>query len=66
LNRKIGNWSEEGWICSEDLRKFRHEYVQSLLEAEKGELTDLKKGAIESLRQHEILLQNPEEDLNPL
>ena len=63
IQGKIGRWSEEGWICSEDLQKFRHEYVRSLLEAEKGELTALEKEVLESLRQQEILSQNPEKEL---
>lgn len=63
IQGKVGRWSEEGWICSEDLQKFRHEYVRSLLEAEKGELTALEKEVLESLRQQEILSRNPEEEL---
>ena len=63
IQGKIGRWSEEGWICSEDLQKFRHEYVRSLLEAEKGELTALEKEVLESLSQQEILSRNPEEEL---
>jgi len=62
IRRKVGSWSEEGWICSEDLQKYRHEYVESLLEAEKGELTVLEKEVLQSLRQQEILSRNPEED----
>ena len=63
IQGKVGRWSEEGWICSEDLQKFRHEYVRSLLEAEKGELTALEKEVLESLSQQEILSRNPEEEL---
>jgi uncharacterized membrane protein len=63
IKGEIGRWSEEGWICSEDLQRFRHKYVQSLLEAEKGELTALEKEVLESLRQQEILSRNPEEEL---
>jgi uncharacterized membrane protein len=63
IRGKVGRWSEEGWICSEDLQKFRHEYVRSLLEAEKGELTALEKEVLESLSQQEILSRNPEEDI---
>ncbi len=63
IQGKVGRWSEEGWICSEDLQKFRHEYVEALLEAEKGELTTLEKEVLESLRQQEILSRNPEEEL---
>lgn len=60
---EVGSWSEDGWICSEDLQKFRHEYVRSLLEAEKGELTVLDKEVLESLSQQEILSRNPDEEL---
>lgn len=63
IQGKVGRWSEEGWICSEDLQKFRHEYVRSLLEAEKGELTALEKEVLESLSQQEILSRNPEEEI---
>ena len=62
IQKKVGKWSEEGWICSPDLQKFRHEYVQSLLEEEKGELTGLEKEVLESMRQQEILSQNPDDD----
>ena len=63
IQREIGSWSEEGWLCIDDLQRFRHEYVKSLLEAEKGELTALEKEVLESLSQREILSRNPEEDL---
>jgi uncharacterized membrane protein len=63
IQGRIGSWSEEGWICSDDLQKFRHEYVQSLLVAEKGELTVIEKEVLESLREQEILSQNPEVEL---
>ena len=63
IKKEVGNWSEEGWICKDDLQKFRHQYVQTLLLAEKGELTSLEDEVLESLRQHEILSRNPEEEL---
>jgi len=63
IQREVGSWSEDGWICSDDLQKFRHVYVRSLLEAEKGELTVLDKEVLESLSQQEILSRNPDEEL---
>jgi uncharacterized membrane protein len=58
-----GTWSEDGWICSEDLQKFRNEYVQSLLETEKGELSALDEEVLDSLKQQEILSRNPDDEL---
>ncbi len=56
----IEKWDENGWICLDDLHKFQTQYVRSLLEAEKGELTDLELEVIRGLREHEILAKNPE------
>jgi uncharacterized membrane protein len=63
IQKEVGKWSEDGWICSDDIQKFRHEYVRSLLEAEKGELTVLDKEVLESLREQEILSRNPDDEL---
>ncbi|MEK7228623.1 MAG: hypothetical protein AAB154_01135, partial [Candidatus Binatota bacterium] len=63
IQREIASWSEKGWICTDDLQRFRHEYVRSLLQAEKGELTSLENEVLESLRQQEILSRDPEEEL---
>jgi uncharacterized membrane protein len=63
IQRATGSWSDEGWICRDDLHGYRHEYVKSLLQAERTELTALDKEVLESLRQQEILSRNPEEEL---
>jgi uncharacterized membrane protein len=60
IQRAIGHWDENGWICLDDLQKYQHQYVQSLLETEKGELTELELEVLEGLREHEILARNPE------
>jgi uncharacterized membrane protein len=45
-------WSPEGFICLDDLNRFRSAYVQSLLREEKGELTSLERSVVESLADH--------------
>ena len=60
IERETGRWDENGWICLEDLQRFQHKYVEHLLEDEKGELTQLEQRVLESLRNQEILSQNPE------
>jgi uncharacterized membrane protein len=64
IHSKTGNWNENGWICMDDLQQFQHLYVESLLEEEKGELTELDKEVIEGLRKHEILAANPDIDFD--
>jgi uncharacterized membrane protein len=51
-------WSADSVICRPDLARYSADYVQSLLESEKGELTSLEAEVVESLRQHEILATN--------
>jgi len=51
-------WSSDQFICRADLGRYRAEYVHSLLESERGEITSLEAEVIESLRQHELLATN--------
>ena len=60
IQRDNKAWDENGWICVKDLQNYQYKYVHSLLEAEKGDLTELEFDVLEGLRQHEILARNPE------
>ncbi len=55
-------WSAEGFICVDDLNRFRYDYVRSLIEAERGELSDLEKEVLDSLAKHEILTTHVEKE----
>jgi len=63
IRQEHGNWDEYGWICSNDLLKYRHLYVKSLLEADKGELSTLETEVLESLKEQDIISRNPDEDI---
>jgi len=52
------SWSAEGFICHDDLNRFRGDYVQVLMEEEKGELSSLERSVIESLARHETLAED--------
>ena len=62
IRQETGQWNESGWICLDDLQRFRYRYVHSLLSADRGELSTLEEEVLESLKQHEILAHNPEEE----
>ena len=64
IKRETGQWDEEGWICLDDLQKFQHRYVQEVLEAEKGELSQIEKEVLESMQKQEILSVNPDEEFS--
>jgi uncharacterized membrane protein len=51
-------WSQDGFICRDDLNRFRGDYVQDLLADEKGELSSLERSVIESLARHETLAED--------
>jgi len=50
----------EGYICSDDLDRFRSRYVSELLGQERGELTKLEQDVVQSLADHETLAENIE------
>jgi uncharacterized membrane protein len=52
------DWKPEGYICLSDLNRFRMQYIQNLLESEKGELSTLDHEVLESLQRHETLSSN--------
>src|SRR5262245_42876 len=48
-------WSHDSVVCHECLRRLRAEYVQSILETERGELSELETDVLRSLSAHEVL-----------
>lgn len=51
-------WSNRSFICRPDLTKYRANYVHTLLETEKGELTTLESEVLDSIREHDLLSKN--------
>jgi uncharacterized membrane protein len=58
IRKQFPAWSADGFICQADLNRFRIQYIQSLLVAEKGELTSLEQEVVESLARQETLSSN--------
>lgn len=54
--------TREAFICRTDLNRFRTQYVEDALEADKGELSVVEQEVLDSLKLHEIL----SEDINEL
>jgi uncharacterized membrane protein len=55
IQERHPTWSEKGFVCADDLNNFRTEFVSSLLEKERGELSSLDREVLESLRTQELL-----------
>ena len=62
IRQNYPEWSAQGFICVDDLNRFRYDYVSSLVEADKGEVTDLEKEVLESISRHEILSARVDEE----
>ncbi len=62
IQKSQPEWSANKFICRNDLAIFRNKYVHALLESEKGELSVLEHEVMQSLREHEILSTNVEEE----
>jgi uncharacterized membrane protein len=54
--------SVDGFICKNDLNQYRIRYVEGLLSSELGELSSLDRDVVESLKQHEFLTSNLNEE----
>lgn len=57
LNQYPG-WTESSYICHEDLNIAKSKYMESILEEEKGKLSHVEKQVVRSMKKHEILAEN--------
>src|ERR1700758_5330230 len=58
IRKKHPDWSSHDVICLSCLNHLRADYVQDVLETEKGELSALEQEVVKSLRDHELLSEN--------
>jgi len=62
IKESFPDWNPKGFICREDLQKYRKEYLQKLLIDEKGELSHLEKDVIDKLTEYESISENVEKE----
>ena len=58
IRKQYPDWGPGHKICLSCLRKFRMDYVEDTLEAQKGDLTSLEDTVLKSLAEQEILSRN--------
>ena len=58
IQKQVPDFDSQGFICLNDLGRFRRDYVKEVLEDEIGELSTLDQEVIDSLQEHEILSEN--------
>jgi uncharacterized membrane protein len=57
IRKRYPKVSANGYISKDSLKKFREEYIQGVLETEKGEVSRLDKEVIKSMVDHESLVK---------
>jgi uncharacterized membrane protein len=55
ISSKNIEWNPEGFICFDDLNKFRSEFVHNILSEEKGTLSEFEKEVLDSIVERDIL-----------
>jgi uncharacterized membrane protein len=63
IRKDFPAWSPEGYICRDDLNRYRARHIQQLLGKEKGELSALDREVLDSLRSHDLLSSNVDDEL---
>jgi uncharacterized membrane protein len=58
IRRDHPGWQPGGMVCTDDLHHYRMELVESMLAAERGELTELDAEVMTALRQQELLSED--------
>jgi uncharacterized membrane protein len=58
IRKAFGNWSSEKYICQDDLNRYRSQFVETILQAEKGELTTLEQDVLTALARHELVAEH--------
>jgi uncharacterized membrane protein len=55
LKPASGEWNPEGFVCEEDLNRARRAFYQELIDAEKGDLSQVQASVVKALQEHEVL-----------
>jgi uncharacterized membrane protein len=58
IKKEYPDWSTSGYICLFDLNRFRADYVEDIIERDKGELSTLEEQVVKSLHEQELLSKN--------
>ncbi|MES2708253.1 MAG: DUF1003 domain-containing protein [Verrucomicrobiota bacterium] len=62
ITRQHPEFTPETWIHRGVLNEFRAEYVEDALEEELGEITEIEREVIDSLKEHDIISEPPDDE----
>ncbi len=62
VKKQHPDWDPNGYVSITELNKLRHKQVERMLKKERGEMTDLEREVLKSIKNAEILSRNVEKD----
>jgi uncharacterized membrane protein len=51
-------WDANGYVAIDELKKYRYRYIESIITAEKGEISQLDRELLEKMKNSELLARN--------
>lgn len=57
IRQEKPDWSAEGYICFNDLQRYRSDYLRDVVEKERGELSALEEEVLKSLKDQELVTE---------
>lgn len=64
IRKDYPDWDDDSLICPDCLENYRARHITRLLENEKGQLSDLEQEVLDSLKHHELVSENIDEELD--
>jgi uncharacterized membrane protein len=58
IQRDSPGWDQAALVCTDCLHRFRTEYIEDVLEEERGELTTIEREVVESFKEQELIAQD--------
>ncbi len=63
IKKDFAEWSENCYICNNDLLLYKNRHLQELIKDENGDVSELDKEVLHSLEKHELISENIEEEI---
>ncbi|PKK84011.1 MAG: hypothetical protein CVT49_06185 [candidate division Zixibacteria bacterium HGW-Zixibacteria-1] len=64
IRKQHPDWDQSHVICNSCLNSFRAEYVEDILEGQRGDLSTIENTVIDSLKEQEVLSKDVNEEFN--
>ncbi len=62
IAREHPDWSAAGYVCRDDLARYRRRHIEALVAEERGEISTIDRSVIESMAQYETLAKDVDKE----